>query len=70
MIRRQNQRNSPCRFPLGAVQPAPPLLPELIHNLRQYPRALEVLAAMRPEDWRAFNDVLERVFAEKAKKDG
>lgn len=46
-----------------------PLLPELIHNLRKYPRALEVLAAMRPEEWRAFNDVLERVFSEKAKKE-
>lgn len=55
---------------VGEMKTKPPLLPEIIHNLRHYPRALEVLAAMKPEDWTAFEALLERLFEQKQKKDG
>lgn len=54
---------------VGEMQVQRPLLPELIHNLRKYPHALEVLAAMTPEDWVAFDALLARVFEQKHKKD-
>lgn len=53
---------------VGEMQVQRPLLPELIHNLRKYPHALEVLAAMTPEDWFAFDALLARVFEQKHKK--
>lgn len=55
---------------VGEMNVQKPLLPEIIHNLRHYPRALEVLAAMKPEDWTAFEALLERLFEQKQKKDG
>lgn len=55
---------------VGEMKVQKPLLPEIIHNLRHYPRALEVLAAMKPEDWTAFEALLERLFEQKQKKDG
>lgn len=54
---------------VGEMQVQRPLLPELIHNLRKYPHALEVLAAMTPEDWVAFDALLARVFEQKNKKE-
>ena len=54
---------------IGEMQVQKPLLPEIIHNLRKYPRALEVLSAMRPEDWQAFEALLERLFEQKNKKE-
>lgn len=54
---------------IGEMQVQKPLLPEIIHNLRKYPRALEVLSAMRPEDWQAFEALLERLFEQKSKKE-
>lgn len=54
---------------VGEMQVQRPLLPELIHNLRKYPHALELLAAMTPEDWVAFDALLARVFEQKHKKD-
>ena len=55
---------------VGEMVTKPPLLPELIHNLRNHPLALEFLAAMKPEDWTAYESLLERVFEQKQKKDG
>lgn len=54
---------------VGEMQVQRPLLPELIHNLRKYPHALELLAAMTPDDWVAFDALLARVFEQKHKKD-
>lgn len=54
---------------VGEMKVQKPLLPEIIHNLRHYPRALEVLAAMKPEDWKAFEALLERLFDQKNKKE-
>lgn len=54
---------------IGEMMVQKPLLPEIIHNLRKYPRALEVLSAMRPEDWQAFEALLERLFEQKNKKE-
>jgi transcriptional regulator with XRE-family HTH domain len=54
---------------IGEMQVQKPLLPEIIHNLRKYPRALEVLSAMRSEDWQAFEALLERLFEQKNKKE-
>lgn len=54
---------------VGEMQVQRPLLPELIHNLRKYPHALELLAAMTPEDWVAFDALLARVFEQKNKKE-
>lgn len=54
---------------VGEMQVQRPLLPELIHNLRKYPHALELLAAMTLDDWVAFDALLARVFEQKHKKD-
>ena len=54
---------------IGEMQVQRPLLPELIHNLRKYPHALEVLAAMTPDDWVAFDALLARIFEQKNKKE-
>lgn len=55
---------------VGEMKVQKPLLPEIIHNLRHYPLALEVLAAMKPEEWQAFEALLERLFEQKQKRDG
>ena len=55
---------------IGEMKASLPLIPELLNTLRKYPHVLEVLAAMEADDWRALNDLIERVFEEKQKKDG
>lgn len=52
---------------IGEMNIKPPLLPEIIHNLRNYPLALEVLATMKPDEWQALEDVLTRFFEQKQK---
>lgn len=54
---------------IGEMHVQKPLLPDIIHNLRHYPRALEVLSSMKPEDWQAFAVLLERLFEQKNKKE-
>lgn len=54
---------------IGDMKASPALIPELLTRLHKYPRVAEFLAAMTPEEWRVFNGMLERVFAEKEKKE-
>lgn len=55
---------------VGEMKTKPPLFPELIHHLRNYPKALEFLATLNAEEWKAFEQLLTRVFEQKQKKDG
>ena len=52
---------------IGDMKVTQPLLPEIIHNLRKYPRVLDILSAMQPEEWEALNAVLQRVVEQKQK---
>lgn len=52
---------------IGEMKVTQPLLPEIIHNLRKYPRVLDILSAMQPEEWEALNAVLQRVVEQKQK---
>lgn len=52
---------------VGEMKTKPPLLPELIHHLRHYPRALEFLASLNAEEWKAFEQLLTRIFEQKQK---
>ena len=40
---------------IGDMKATQPLLPELIHNLRQYPNALMALIAIQPEEWKVLD---------------
>lgn len=50
---------------VGDMRPTPALLPSIIHNLREYPRALELLSAMTPAEWQALENLLDRVFSQR-----
>ena len=52
---------------IGDMKVTQPLLPEIIHNLRKYPRVLDILSVMQPEEWEGLNAVLQRVFEQKQK---
>ena len=52
---------------IGDMKVTQPLLPEIIHNLRKYPRVLDILSVMQPEEWEALNAVLQRVVEQKQK---
>ena len=52
---------------IGDMKVTQPLLPEIIHNLRKYPRVLDILSVMAPEEWEALNAVLQRVMEQKQK---
>ena len=52
---------------IGEMKVTQPLLPEIIHNLRKYPRVLDILSVMQPEEWEALNAVLQRVVEQKQK---
>lgn len=52
---------------IGDMKVTQPLLPEIIHNLRKYPRVLDILSVMQPEEWEALNAVLQRVMEQKQK---
>lgn len=50
---------------VGDMRPSPVLIPSSIHNLRDYPRALELLSAMTPSEWQALENLLDRVFSQR-----
>lgn len=54
---------------IGEMHVQKPLLPELIHNLRHYPLALEFLATLNADEWKTFEAVLTRYFDQKNKKE-
>ena len=52
---------------VGEMKASQPLLPDILHNLRKYPRVLEILSSMGPEEWEALHEVLQHVFDRKQK---
>lgn len=55
---------------VGEMKATLPLLPDLIHNLRKYPHALQFLSTISPEEWTVLDGLLARAFESKQKKDG
>lgn len=55
---------------VGEMKATLPLLPDLIHNLRKYPNALQFLSTISPDEWTVLDGLLARAFESKQKKDG
>lgn len=47
-------------FGVGEMSVQKPLIPELIHNLRNYPKSLQALSSLTPEEWQVFENMLAR----------
>lgn len=47
-------------FGVGEMSVQKPLIPELIHTLRNYPKSLQALASLTPEEWQVFENMLTR----------
>lgn len=54
-------------FGVGEMSTKRPLLPELIHTLRNYPNALEALATLTPDEWQVFENMLTRLIENRQK---